>query len=168
MQIELRRESNLPLYRQIVGQVRDLIQSGALPPGHRLPPVRQLAAELGLTRLTVHSAYAELQAEGLVEPHVGRGTFVAAEPWSAMPAAGRAEPAVAWVSQSVLGELLRISDRSGILSFAQAFPDSASYPQRELTAALRTVMARPDVLEYGPIQGTAELRQETAALLLER
>ncbi len=77
MELTLQRNTDTPMYRQIVNQVRDHIKEGTLRSGARLPPVRQVAAECHVTRLTVHSAYAELQAEGLVESHVGRGTFVA-------------------------------------------------------------------------------------------
>ena len=107
MELILRRDSDLPLYRQIVNQIRDLILSGALSPGYRLPPVRQLAADLRLTRLTVHSAYAELQSQGLIESHVGRGTFVASDVGRLAGGALPAEPPTPWVSQGVLAELLR-------------------------------------------------------------
>src|SRR5689334_6553813 len=77
MRLRIQHNTGIPLYQQITEQIRAHIQGGALPPGNRLPTVRQLAADLGLTRLTVHSAYAELQAQGLIESVVGRGTFVA-------------------------------------------------------------------------------------------
>src|SRR5437588_9965904 len=93
MQLTLQRESDTPLYRQIVSQMREGIVTGALAPGHRLPTVRGLAEELGLTRLTVHSAYAELQSQGLIESHVGRGTFVAAGARSVLGPAPRWETA---------------------------------------------------------------------------
>ena len=103
MWLAITRHGDDPIYRQIVNQVRDQIRSGSLPQGSRLPPVRQLAAAHGLTRLTVHSAYAELQAQGLVESHVGRGTFVAA-------GAGRPQAPAPWRSQGVLADLLRMDE----------------------------------------------------------
>jgi DNA-binding transcriptional MocR family regulator len=57
--------------------MRQLISTGALPVGERLPPSRELAQRLGVHRTTVANAYAELTADGLIEGHVGRGTFVA-------------------------------------------------------------------------------------------
>ena len=77
VQFELDRGSREPLYRQLAGSLQQRIRSGALPARTRLPTVRQLAQQLGVTRLTVHSAYAELQSVGWVEATVGRGTFVA-------------------------------------------------------------------------------------------
>ena len=72
LKLAIERDSDVPLYRQLANQLRKLIRTGSLPPGARLPPVREVATELGLTRLTVHSAYAELQAQGLTEAVVGR------------------------------------------------------------------------------------------------
>ncbi|MFQ6015682.1 MAG: GntR family transcriptional regulator, partial [Anaerolineae bacterium] len=72
----LNRESDEPLYLQIRNQIRDLILSGDLPAGGRLPPERELAASLGVNRTTVSNAYHELAADGLVEGQVGRGTIV--------------------------------------------------------------------------------------------
>ena len=65
MQFELDRASREPLYRQLATSLQQRIRSGALPPRTRLPTVRQLAQQLGVTRLTVHSAYAELQSGAL-------------------------------------------------------------------------------------------------------
>ena len=66
----------MPLYRQLVTQIVEAITSGRLAAGTRLPPTRLLAQERGLARQTVLAAYQELIAEGWVEGHVGRGTFV--------------------------------------------------------------------------------------------
>ena len=66
MHLELNRQDRRPLYMQIVEQIQHLIRTGALPLGSRLPPIRELAIDLGLTRLTVHNAYAELQADELI------------------------------------------------------------------------------------------------------
>ena len=168
MQISVDRDADVPIYRQIVAQIREQIRTGTLPGGFRLPPVRRVAAELGLTRLTVHSAYAELQAQGLVESHVGRGTFVA----SGMSSKDAPRPRVAtrpeWASQGLIADLLRFDAQGGTVSFAQAFPAPETAPVRELGRALQSAIKRPGALEYGPIQGLAELRERIAALLLDR
>jgi len=62
MRIPLDRDSPLPLYQQIQQFLREQIQSGALLPETRLPASRDLAESLGVNRLTVTNAYAELQA----------------------------------------------------------------------------------------------------------
>ena len=56
------------------------IARGDVPAGIRLPPERDLAASLDVSRATVVSAYRELEARGLVRGYVGRGTFVSAKP----------------------------------------------------------------------------------------
>lgn len=76
MRIPLERSSPEPMYRQIQGFLRDQILSGALPPDAQLPSSRSLADELGVSRITVTNAYAELEAEGLVLTRSGSGTYV--------------------------------------------------------------------------------------------
>ena len=71
------RTSEAPVYRQLAEHLLALIDAGRLRPGERLPPSRDLAAALGLSRNTVSRALDDLAAAGLVDAHVGRGTFVA-------------------------------------------------------------------------------------------
>lgn len=66
-----------PLYRLVASIIGDLIRAGLLPADDALPAERELAAALGLGRVTVASAYKELMAAGLVERRQGSGTFVA-------------------------------------------------------------------------------------------
>ena len=67
-----------PPYEQLRRQLAELIQSAALAPGDRLPPLRQLAADLGLAVGTVGRAYRELESAGLVSSRRGGGTRVSA------------------------------------------------------------------------------------------
>ncbi len=75
--ITLRASTGIPFYRQIVDQVADAVRSGRLPPGSRLPSVRELAASLSVSLITVRRAYADLESAGLVVRRQGQGTFVA-------------------------------------------------------------------------------------------
>ncbi|MEU9747617.1 MULTISPECIES: GntR family transcriptional regulator [Streptomyces] len=75
----------VPPFEQIRAQLADLISVGHLREGDRLPPVRQLASDLGLANNTVVRAYRELESAGLVQSRRGSGTRVAA---SAAGAAG--------------------------------------------------------------------------------
>jgi len=70
--------SGVPVYRQIIDQVRGGLASGALIAGDQLPTVRQLAVDLAINPNTVVRAYKELELGGLLETHQGTGTFVAA------------------------------------------------------------------------------------------
>ena len=65
-----------PPYEQLRRQLSELISSGVLAPGDRLPPLRQLAADLGLAVGTVARTYRELEAAGLVRSRRGGGTRV--------------------------------------------------------------------------------------------
>src|SRR4029450_13677946 len=76
--IVLDRQSDTPLYRQIASQVRGAVVSGILGENAPLPTTRSLAVQLGVNRLTVSRAYADLAVEGILAPHVGRGTFAGA------------------------------------------------------------------------------------------
>lgn len=77
MHIELSLRDGVPIYRQIVNQVRYLIASGQLSAGTELPAIRQLAEQLQVTPNTVVKAYDALQAEGLLFKRQGAGTYVA-------------------------------------------------------------------------------------------
>jgi len=70
-------ESRVPIYAQIVEQVKSQIAAGQLTPGDQLPTIRQLAADLRVNFNTVVRAYFELEREGLISTQRGRGTFVA-------------------------------------------------------------------------------------------
>jgi len=69
--------SGVPVYRQIIDQVRSGVASGSLSAGDQLPTVRQLAVDLAINPNTVMRAYRELELGGLIETHQGTGTFVA-------------------------------------------------------------------------------------------
>jgi DNA-binding transcriptional regulator YhcF (GntR family) len=78
MIVEVDTTSPVPAYEQIRSQLAAMIASGVLAAGARLPPVRQLAADLSLAVNTTARAYHELEAEGLVTSRVRHGTIVAA------------------------------------------------------------------------------------------
>lgn len=67
-----------PPFEQIKTQIEALRASGAFPAHHRLPPVRQLATELGVAPNTVARAYRELEASGFIETRGRHGSFVTA------------------------------------------------------------------------------------------
>ena len=67
-----------PIYEQIQTELRRLMLTGVLPPGSRLPSVRELAGQLAINPNTIQRAYAELEAEGYIYSVAGRGSFVSA------------------------------------------------------------------------------------------
>ncbi len=78
--ISIDLKSGVPIYRQIIDQVKSAIATGAIGPGDRLPTVRQLSVDLSVNPNTVSRAYTELELTGLVETHMGSGTFVGTKP----------------------------------------------------------------------------------------
>jgi GntR family transcriptional regulator len=76
---QLDLHSGMPVYRQIIDQVRGGIASGLLAAGDQLPTVRQLAVDLAINPNTVVRAYRELEFGGLLETHQGTGTFISAQ-----------------------------------------------------------------------------------------
>jgi len=76
MQIAVNLQDRTPIYEQLVNAVKELINRGQLPLGHRLPSVRQLAQDLGVNLNTVAHAYRELGDMGLLEVRQGRPVIV--------------------------------------------------------------------------------------------
>src|SRR5687768_8475584 len=77
LHVELDRQADEPLFRQLYAGLRAAILAGHLAGGTRLPPTRQLTAELQISRKTVVNAFEQLIAEGYLEGKVGSGTYVA-------------------------------------------------------------------------------------------
>ncbi len=160
----------LPVYQQIVGQIRGLVEQGHLGPGDRLPPIRELARTLGVNRDTVSSAYEVLAAQGMVDARVGRGTFVR----GLRPRPGRAaEPVeIRWAAEA---ERLLDFERSRVAYGAveDAIPLHALKPDPSLfpVEAFRRALGRSfgergaGLLDYGDPQGDAALREAIAQRL---
>ena len=76
MIFHLNHSSGIPVYLQLMDQVRHAIETGALRAGERLPTIRALAEELVINPNTVVRAYRELQHEGVVELRQGSGAYI--------------------------------------------------------------------------------------------
>ena len=102
-----------PPYEQVRRQIAHGASSGALAAGHRLPPVRQLAADLGLAVNTVAKAYKALEADGVIETHGRGGTLIATRRISDAEAdqAARAYVGVARRQGLSLDEATRLIDQ---------------------------------------------------------
>jgi DNA-binding transcriptional regulator YhcF (GntR family) len=81
--------SAVPPYEQIRTQITTMVRTGTLAEGSRLPPIRQLAKDLGLASGTVARAYKELEADGVVATRGRHGTVVTAPHAPAVPAPDR-------------------------------------------------------------------------------
>jgi 2-aminoadipate transaminase len=149
-------ESEVPLYQQLQRYFSELIRSGSLRRGERLPPTRELAGLLGLNRTTVSAAYELLETSGLIAGQVGRGSYVTGI--DASPAAGLnwnaiLEPSSVSPAQPVV---------AGAISFAVSRPSEDLFPIEAFRKSCEEVMAGPDfaaVLQLGSPGGYEPLRQ---------
>lgn len=78
MEIVISNSSGLPIYEQIVQQVKSQIIKGELKAGDALPSMRMLAQDLRISVITTKRAYAELETEGFIETVAGKGCYVSA------------------------------------------------------------------------------------------
>ncbi len=76
MHIHITPKDGVPIYRQIIQQVKYLVASGRLAPGEEIPPIRTLAKQLIINPNTVARAYRDLESEGVVESKQGSGTSI--------------------------------------------------------------------------------------------
>src|ERR1700687_5000449 len=109
--VHLQPESHIPLYIQLRDQLRSLVNAGDLRPGDRIPASRELALNLGVHRTTVANAYAELESEGLIQGHVGRGTFIRSN-GNGLKITPPAPPSLHGHSDGLRWELLFADERS--------------------------------------------------------
>ena len=167
--IDLRTDGNGPLFGRLVDRIRFGIETGDLQPGDRLPSERDLAEQLGVSRTTIVNGYRELEAQGLVRGHVGRGTFVCAAHQEA-----RSERQFAWHSKVSLGSRRSIeanlrgivrnaSDRS-LISFAAGVTALDCFPAaRYAELTQRALCEHPrDALGLAPTEGMPCLREAIA------
>ena len=76
MDLIISNSSNRPIYEQITTQIKELILTGELQPGQKLPSIRALANGLRISVITTKRAYTDLEAQGFIETVQGKGSFV--------------------------------------------------------------------------------------------
>jgi DNA-binding transcriptional MocR family regulator len=156
-----------PLYRRIVTLLEGGIARGAVPPGFQLPPERDLAAALHISRATVVSAYRELEARGLLRGYVGRGTFVSARPDAASaPFAWRGKMAAATLqaTDTTVRDLVRAASDPDLMSLAAGVPALDCFPTEAFHRAMNHVLARQAAAAWchGPTEGMPRFRAALA------
>lgn len=124
MDVRIDLESSVPIYMQIVEQIRHLVATGRLQPGEKLPTIRQLAVDLRVDPNTVAHAYNLLHSEGVISTQRGRGTFVTQRPDDARLARMRQEKLQAIMHSTLLEAL------------------SLGYPADEIHEAFEEELAR--------------------------
>lgn len=178
LSLQVERDNGASVSRGLCASLRELILSGGLHAGERLPATRTLAADLGVSRTTVVDVYERLAAEGLIESRVGAGSFVSAALGAGRPrstrehvrkssADRRFKPRIA---KSMARAAQRFSGRIGHdepRAFTTAMPAFDAFPvalwSRKVAKHWRA--QRSVVMGYGDPQGYLPLRRAVAAHL---
>lgn len=167
MNLEIERESPVPIYLQIKSQVKGQILSGELLDGSPMPSERMLAEQLGIHRNTVTRAYGELKAEGLLQSSQGKGyrasvrshknTIAALRPvnWGALTQNSYADTESSFVLQFAK------SFDDGIISFAGGIAAREPYPSEETARIIEKILRtnREKAYFFASIQGDEDLRR---------
>lgn len=164
-QFALDRESPGSLKQKLRAEILRRIRLGLLRPGEQLPPSRRLAEDLQVNRGTVSAVYDELTEEGILDSHVGRGTFVTRGLRLEVLGPTEAPGPFRWrdhftdadVHPRERARMAELAARGGedAISFAGLVPDEALFPTESFRRALNTVLreAGASLLSYGPPDG---------------
>jgi 2-aminoadipate transaminase len=147
-------QSEIPLYRQLYDAIRELIDSGTLPTGSRLPATRELAGQIGLNRATITTAYELLESDGLITGHVGRGSFVAGVPI--------AKPGVNWSDVLAPFTVPNMPASAPLASFSSSRPSELLFPLDDFRATCEEVIRGSEaqtILQLGSPSGYPPLRR---------
>jgi DNA-binding transcriptional MocR family regulator len=171
------RSAETAIYRQLADYLRELILTGRLPAGEKLPATRELAASIAIGRNTANLAYQTLLDEGVLVAHVGQGTFVSGSALRTVSSVTAQRRAFVWdglfsrlARTPLLGGLRPPSVGNIHFDFRGGRVDAEALPGRELQRAYRRVLASSfsaiacdaDSLGYAP------LRELIARTLLSR
>ena len=169
--IRLNPSSSVPLYLQIVSGLSGKIHDSTLPPGAKLPPERELARLLGVSRTTAINAYSLLEERGLVSSRVGSGTYVTVTESTSdesrtqsMPWEQLFSPAYKAPLSSIMRSLIASPTAGDTISLAAGMPDPNLYPVEMIQSALNNQRQRFDLADLGLIatEGYMPLRRSVS------
>lgn len=150
LSLSLDRSAGATLQAQLAEEIRAMVHSGRLEPGDRLPPSRALAADLGVSRITVTSAFDQLTGEGYLEGRRGSGVFVARD-LSGLTLPPRPDHG---------GGPAPLPGPEPVRPFDPIAPDLAGFPHRDWARLMEQVwrnpepalLSRADPLGWGPLR----------------
>jgi GntR family transcriptional regulator / MocR family aminotransferase len=167
-----------PLYLQLQDELLGAILRGSAPAGTRLPSMRRLAKDLGVSRITVEAAYEALEAQGLVEARARSGTFVTrhaaqaagpreASKGDALPWEARLAPGANPARERMLGQVLRAAGAEGAIPFAWGAGDPRLFPVDAFRVIIDRILRHGGGAALGPAdtQGEPALRASFASYL---
>ena len=169
-------EGQEPLYAQITRSIRDAIEAGDLADNSRLPTNRELASILQIDRSTVSRAYAELSEAGLIDSHVGRGTFVRSSAKRISQAQRISQTSknlsLDWsdkfsqaskILSDLIGRQPAAPNQDDIISFGGGIPIDEFYPHekfQQIVAELTSSEQAKEMFGYSAAEGHPALRKE--------
>ncbi|OWY66968.1 GntR family transcriptional regulator [cyanobacterium TDX16] len=174
MKIILNRHSPQPLYLQIRGYLSRLIQSGKLAPGEKLPSIRNLAASIGVNKLTIVEAYGELEADGLIQARPGAGYFISSavsSPQRQSHFAPTQEVTISETGETFCEQImaaLQAQQQKEIINFSSGFPLTQELDNFQRIAKRAIANSNDTLFRYDLPQGQLVLRQQIAQMLLNQ
>ncbi|MEH6365380.1 MAG: PLP-dependent aminotransferase family protein [Pseudomonas marincola] len=162
----------MTLYIDLATLISSRIEQGLYRPGDRLPSVRALSIEHGVSLSTVQQAYRHLEDQGMATPKPKSGYFVSPQrKVPALPQVGRPALRPVEVSQwdQVLDQISHSPEHSGLLQLGRGRPDITAPTLKPLLRSLSRLSRRQDasVLTYGCIRGEQSLRQQISRLMID-
>lgn len=177
--LNINRQSNTPLFMQVVLQLKRLIDGGVLLPGEKMPSTRIMADKHGLNRSTVYKAYEELWALGYIQSRPGSYSYIRKRKKIATPTPQQENGLIQWdrvtnaPSQKALETFEKMKDQlapvSGddIIDMAKLYPDKRLYPVEDYKRCMDTVLSEKsdEIFVYGDPLGYRPLRDVIARRL---
>ena len=167
------KQSSDYLYRQVIDLIADNIESGALRPGDRLPSLRRMSTQIGVSVPTVRQAYIELERQRRVESRPQSGFYVRSLPSNELvrptPAFRRSARPIPIIGRSLMDRVYDGLYTPGVVPFGIANPCMVKPAAKALHRTMKRVMARAEErsLGYAPTLGEPGLRRQIAYRYLD-
>lgn len=167
MKIVLRKESNIPYYRQIYMQIVERVQSGMLSHGDSLPSLRSMAEDLQISLLTVRKAYKQLEKKEYIRIQQGKGAYIhkhVKKDFKPIRYQWQQTKTI-----NVMRSQYAMNQHRKYYDFSQAILYPRLLPNPFLADEMHKILHKDQMIlaTYGPIQGDYELRVEIANYLHE-
>lgn len=173
--LNLERQSSTSLTRQLENRIRKAILDGSLPQTTRMPSTRQLASDIGVSRLTTKTAFEQLISEGFLEARRGSGTYVSRLSIGDLPIATsqrhKRKPKRIQVSPHMerIQNSMATTQLSHVNAFRPGIPALDLFPRRTWAEAQSRAIRHGEnfLLGYGPSSGLDALKSAIAAHVLD-
>jgi DNA-binding transcriptional MocR family regulator len=177
--LNLNRTNHIPLYQQVIDQIKEMVENDILEPGTRLPSSRIMAEKLGVNRSTITNAYQELWAQGYIDSRPGSYSCIRKRFKMATVTRKQKKGILEWdkisstASQQIYREYLAFRPEKqtltgkNIINFAQLDMDHRLFPCQDFRRCMNKVLIDngSKILGYGEYQGYKPLRETIARRL---